>query len=130
MVIIAAMWLLAATPAAQTRPYDVLMKDVASTVEGLRKGLNSGDLTGAAATAGRLERLFVETEAFWAPFRTKDALDAARGARGVAVSIAAAIKGKDAQKAKDAAAGLGRFCTACHNSHREQMPDKSYRIRP
>ena len=42
LTIAATTWLLGATPAAQTRPYDVLMKDVASTADGLRKGLGSG----------------------------------------------------------------------------------------
>lgn len=62
--------------------------------------------------------------------KTKDAIDAAKGARETSGAVAAAAKEKDLQKAKTAAAGLGRFCGTCHNSHREQMPDESYRIRP
>jgi cytochrome c556 len=115
---------------APRRPYDVVMKEVGSTVATLRKNLEGGDAGAVAADAGRLERLFKETEDFWTPFRTRDALDAAKGARDLSGTIAAAAKEKDVQKARTASAGLGRFCTACHNSHREQMPDKSYRIRP
>ena len=117
-------------PAAQARRYDLIMKDVASTFDTLRKNLDGGNGTAAAADAGKLERLFRETEDFWTPFKTKDALDAARGARESSVAVAAAVKENDLQKAKTAATGLGRFCGACHNSHREQMPDKSYRIKP
>jgi cytochrome c556 len=105
------------------------MKDMAATVEILRKDLD-GDLAAAAADAGRLERLFGETEEFWSRFKTKDAIDAARGGRDVAVAVAAAARNADVQKAKAAASGLGKFCAACHNSHREQLPDKSYRIKP
>jgi cytochrome c556 len=115
---------------AQARPYDVIMKDVASAFDALRKSVEASDFAGSAEHSQRLERLFKETEDFWTKFRTKDAIDAAVGAKELSASIAAAANAKDAQKMKTAAGGLGKFCTSCHDSHREQMPDKSYRIRP
>ena len=121
--------LVAAPAFAQRRPYNLVMKDIASTVEALRKDLDS-DLAKGATTAGKLEGLFKETEDFWTQFKTKDAIDAAQGGQGVARAVAAAARNKDAQNAKNAASGLGKFCAACHNSHREQLPDKSYRIKP
>src|SRR5688572_16897310 len=60
------------------RPYDVLMKDVASTVGSLRKNLDGGDLAAAAVDSKKLEALFRDVEDFWTPFKTKDAMDAAR----------------------------------------------------
>jgi hypothetical protein len=129
-MVIAVIGLFASTVAAQKRPYNVVMKDVASTAGSLRKGLEGGDLTGTAADAEKLEQLLREVEDFWTPFRTKDAIDAAKGAREISGAIAAAAKVKDLQKARTAASGLGRFCSTCHDSHREQMPDKSYRIKP
>ena len=130
VIAFAVAWLWAGGVSAQKRPYNLIMKDVASSFDGLRKHLEGDALPAAAAEARRLEALFKETEDFWAPFRTKDAIDAARGAREAAAASASAATAKDAAKAKTAASGVGRFCTACHNSHREQMPDKSYRIRP
>jgi cytochrome c556 len=115
---------------AQARPYNVIMKDVASAFAALRKSVEASDFAGSIEHSQRLERLFKETEDFWTKFRTKDAIDAAVGAKELSASIAAAASAKDAQKMKTAAGGLGRFCTSCHESHREQMPDKSYRIRP
>ena len=112
------------------RPYDVLMKDVGVTFATLRKNLDGTDLAAITADAEKLERLFRETEDFWARFKTRDAIEAARGARESARTVATAAKEKDLAKARTTAAGLGRFCTACHNSHREQMPDKTYRIKP
>lgn len=114
---------------AQKRPYNLVMKDVGTTSEALRRNLD-GTSGAAAADAERLAQLFQETEDFWTPFKTKDAIDAAKGARELATAVAAAVRAKDMEKAKTAASGLGRFCTSCHNAHREQMPDKSYRIRP
>jgi cytochrome c556 len=124
--------ILAATAiaSAQARPYNVIMKDVAAASGALRKSVEASDFAAAAEQARRLEQLFEETEEFWARFKTKDAIDAAAGARELSASIAAAAGAKDAAKMKTAASGLGRFCTTCHDSHREQMPDKSYRIRP
>jgi len=114
----------------QARPYNVIMKDVATSFGALRKSVAAPDFATSAEHARRLERLFKETEDFWTKFKTKDALDAAKGARELSAAIAAAASAKDAQKLKTSADGLGRFCTTCHDSHRVQMPDKSYRIRP
>jgi hypothetical protein len=118
------------TAAAQTRPYNAIMKDVAAASGALRKSVEASDFTASAEQARQLEQLFKETETFWTKFRTKDAIDAAAGARELSASIAAAAAAKDAPKMKTAASGLGRFCTTCHDSHRELMPDKTYRIRP
>jgi hypothetical protein len=115
---------------AQSRPYNVIMKDVAAASGALRKSVEGSDFAASAEQARRLEQLFKETEDFWTRFKTKDAIDAAAGARELAASIAASASVKDASKMKTAASGLGRFCTMCHDSHREQMPDKSYRIKP
>ncbi len=115
---------------AQARPYDVIMKEVGSTLGALRKTVDDSDFARSAEQAERLERLFKETGDFWAKFKTKDAIDAAAGARELAASIVAAARAKDAAKTKAGVSGLPRFCTTCHDSHREQMPDKSYRIRP
>ena len=116
--------------AGQKRPYNVVMKEVAATSEALRKSLDANSGEAAATEADTLARLFQETEDFWTPFRTRDAIDAAKGARELSATVAAAIRAKDLQRARKEVSGLGRFCTSCHNSHREQMPDKSYRIRP
>jgi cytochrome c556 len=115
---------------AQARPYNVVMMDVSSAFNALRKSVEASDFVASAEHARRLEQLFQETEDFWTKFRTRDAIEAAAGARKLSASIAAAAAAKDTSKMKEAAGGLGRFCTTCHDSHREQMPDKSYRIRP
>ena len=127
---IAVAGLLGSPAAAQKRPYDLLMRDIASTFDTLRKDLDGGNMATAAADAARLERLFREIEEFWTSFKTIDAIDAAKGAREASTAVAAAARDKDLPKARTAVSGLGRFCATCHNSHREQMPDKSYRIKP
>ena len=71
-----------ASLAQQKRPYNELMKDVAATYASVKKNLDANVAPAAAADAAKLQSLFKETEDFWAQFKTKDALDAAKGARG------------------------------------------------
>jgi cytochrome c556 len=119
-----------ASYAQQKRPYNELMKDVASTYASVKKNLDANVGPAAAADAAKLQTLFKETEDFWSQFKTKDALDAAKGAQDAAAAIGAAAKANNIQKAQTSYNGVGKFCAACHASHREQMPDKSYKIKP
>jgi cytochrome c556 len=131
IVVIAAAGLLAASNGfAQKKPYDQLMKEIGSTFASLRKNLDASAAATAVEDATKLEGLFRETEAFWTAFKTKDAIDAAKGAREAASAVAASAKAGSIPKAQTAYAGIGKYCTACHNAHREQMPDKTYRIKP
>ena len=116
--------------AQQKRPYNELMKDVASTYASVKKNLDANAAPAAAADAAKLQTLFKETEDFWTQFKTKDALDAAKGAQDAAAAIGAAAKANNIQKAQTSYNGVGKFCAGCHASHREQMPDKSYKIKP
>src|SRR5262245_27813884 len=116
--------------AQQKRPYNELMKDVAATYASVKKNLDSGVGPAAAADAAKLQALFKETEDFWSTFKTKDAMDAAQNAQQGAAAIADAAKANNIQKAQGFYTAVGKFCAACHTSHREQMPDKSYKIKP
>ena len=130
VIIVAAVFAASASFAQQKRPYDQLMKDVQLTYASVKKNLDANAGTAAAADAAKLEGLFKETETFWAQFKTKDALDAVKSAQQGAAAVAAAAKANNIQKAQAAYTGVGKSCAACHTSHREQMPDKSYRIKP
>ena len=41
-----------------------------------------------------------------------------------------AAKDNNGQKAQAAYNAIGKSCKGCHDSHRESMPDKSFRIKP
>ena len=130
VIIVAAICAGSASFAQQKRPYDELMKDIAATYASVKKNLDAKAGPAAAADAAKLEGLFKDTEAFWAQFKTKDALDAAQGAQKGLAALAAASKANDIQKAQASYTAVGKSCATCHASHREQMPDKSYRIKP
>jgi cytochrome c556 len=116
--------------AQQKRPYDVVMKDVNGTFATLKKDLDGNNLTSAAEDAAKLQGMFKETEDFWTPFKTRDAIDFSKGAQAASQAIAAAAKEGNGQKAQTAYASVGKYCKGCHDSHRELMPDKSFRIKP
>ena len=116
--------------AQQKRPYDVVMKDVNGTFASLKKNLDSNSLPLAAEDAVKLEGMFKETENFWTPFKTKDAIDFAKGAQSAFQVVAAAAKEGNGQKAQAAYGSVGKYCKGCHDSHRELMPDKSFKIKP
>lgn len=106
------------------------MKEVAPAYADFKTHLDAKAFTAAAEDAAKLDRLFKETENFWAAFKTKDALDFSRNAQAASQNASAAAKETNAQKAQAAYTAIGKSCKGCHDSHRESMPDKSFRIKP
>ncbi len=86
VIVIAAVFVFATAFAQQHRPYNQIMKDVGATFASLKKNLDANSATAAAQDAAKLEGLFAETEAFWAPFDTKDAISFAKRARDAAAA--------------------------------------------
>src|SRR6266850_729444 len=130
VIVIAAFAAVGMTLPAQNRAYDQVMKDVAPTYANLKKNLDSSAFAVAAEDAAKLESLFKETETFWTPFKTRDALDFAKSVQLAAKNVGAAAREMNGQKAQAAYAGIGKSCKGCHDSHRETMPDKSFKIKP
>jgi cytochrome c556 len=115
--------------AQQHRPYDQIMKDVGATFASLRKNLDSNSAAAAAQDAARLEGLMTETEAFWAPLNTQDAVGFAKSAREAAAAAGAAAKKNDIKAAQSSAAAVQKNCGSCHFAHREET-SKGYLIKP
>ena len=83
----------------------------------------------AVEDAAKLERLFTEVEAFWAPFDTQDAVGFAKRARDAAAAIGTASKGTDIKAAQASVAVVQKSCANCHLSHREET-GKGFLIKP
>ncbi len=129
VVVIAAVFVLATAFAQQHRPYNQIMKDVGATFASLKKNLDANSATAAAQDAAKLEGLFAETEAFWAPFDTKDAISFAKRARDAAAAVGAAAKGNDIKAAQESYSVIQKNCANCHFSHREET-GKGFLIKP
>src|SRR5437764_12919548 len=100
IIIIAAVVAGATASAQQHRPYNLIMKDVGTTFASLKKNLDANSAASAAEDAAKLEGLFTETEAFWSPLDTKDAVNFAKRAREAAGAVGAAAKGSDIKAAQ------------------------------
>jgi cytochrome c556 len=130
--IIAAL-LVGATAFAQQQPhrlYNEIMKDVAATFPSLKKNLDANNGAAAAEDAAKLQKFFSETEAFWAPLNTQDAVRISKKAQEVAASIATAAKANDMKTATASYATLQRACGSCHSAHRDEITGGGYTIKP
>ena len=120
-----------ATAFAQQQPhrlYNEIMKDVGATFASLKKNLDANSAAAAIEDAAKLQGLFKETEAFWAPLKTKDAVDFAKRASDAAAAVGVAAK-SDTKAALESYTGLQKNCAGCHFSHREDT-GKGFLIRP
>src|SRR2546427_8993133 len=129
LIIIAGVFAAGMASAQQHRPYDQIMKDVGATFASLRKNLDANSAAVAADDAAKLEGLFTETEAFWTPLDTKDAINFAKRARGGAAAVAASAKGNDIKAAQASYAVIQKSCANCHFTHREET-GKGFLIKP
>jgi len=106
------------------------MKDVAATFPNLKKNLDANNGAAAAEDAAKLQKFFSETEAFWAPLNTQDAVRLSKKAQEVAASISTAAKANDMKTATAAYATLQRTCGSCHTAHRDEITGGGYTIKP
>jgi len=114
---------------AQQRPYNQVMKEVQATFASLRKDIDANSADAATQDAAKLQGLFKETEAFWAQFKTKDAILHARTALDASAAVEAAAKNKDFKKAQASYGAITKECGLCHFSHREET-QTGFIIRP
>jgi hypothetical protein len=105
------------------------MKDVGETFASLKKNLDGNSAAAAAQDAAKLEGLFAETEAFWTPLETKDAMNFAKNARTGLAAVGAAAKANDTKAALTLYAAVQKNCGNCHLAHREDT-GKGFLIRP
>ena len=129
VMIVVAVVFVEATAFAQQRLHDLVMKDIGATFASVGRNLNANSAVAAAEDAARLEALFQETERWWAPLNTKDALKYARFARDGAAAVRAASSRGDIDMAKESYATIRSACTGCHFTHREEISN-GYVIKP
>lgn len=100
------------------------MKDVQAGVGAVR-GAN-GDVAAAAAGAKAVEAALASVEAFWKGRNDDAAVKMNADSRAAALAVA---KAADATAQAEATRAMFGTCKACHDVHREQLPDKSYKLK-
>jgi cytochrome c556 len=115
---------------AQQRDMDAIMKEVGPTFGGMNKNIGSG---GAAADvqkdAEKLQGLFKEAGGFMKAQKAEKGVGWARDAETAAGDIAKAAKANDMAAVKAGNDKLKANCKACHDVHREMLPDKTSKFK-
>jgi hypothetical protein len=109
--------------------YSKTMKEVAQNNMKLGKSVASTSEADAAAAGARLETLFKDVQAYWEGKKVEDAAMFAKNAAAAAHSISTAASAHDMAATATAAGTLRAQCASCHMAHREQLPDKTFKMK-
>ncbi len=113
--------------AQQTPDLSPTMKDVGATMGSLRKNLDAKSAADVQKDAEKLQTLFTQSEGFFKAMKAQDAVDTAKANAGLAGDIAKAAKAGNLDAAAAPAGAIQKTCKSCHDVHREQLPDKSFK---
>src|SRR5262245_7299520 len=106
-----------------------IMKDVAATQNKMRMDMMSGSAADVAADAQKLQQDFTQAMGFFKAMKAQDAVDTAKANVERAGEIAKAAKANNLDAAKAPAGELQKSCKGCHDVHREQLPDKTFKFK-
>ena len=106
-----------------------VMKDVGATQRKLGMDIMAGNAADVAASAEKLQSDFTQAEGFFKAMKAQDAVDMARANVEAAEKVVKAAKANDMEAAKAAAGTINKSCKACHDVHREQLPDKTFKFK-
>ena len=106
-----------------------IMKDVAATQQKMGMDMMAGNAADVAMDAQKLQQDFTQAQGFFKAMKAQDAVDAAKGNADAAGLIMKAAKANNLEDAKAPAKTIKGSCKACHDVHREQLPDKTYKFK-
>ena len=109
--------------------YSTTMKDVNAQNGALRKAITSASEADVTAAAAKLETDFKNVQAYWETKKTEDASMFATNAVAAAQAIQKAVAAHDMAAANAALMTLRQQCAGCHKEHREQNPDKTFKMK-
>jgi hypothetical protein len=133
-ILVATASLAAQTPMARMaisseEDYSKTMKEVGQQAAALRKSIATPNEEGAAAAAARLETIFKDVQAYWEMKKVDDAATFAKNAVGATQAVQKAVAAHDMAAAGTANQTLASQCMGCHTAHREQQPDKTFKMK-
>ena len=106
-----------------------IMKDVAATQQKMGMDMMAGNAADVAMDAQKLQQDFTQAQGFFKAKNAQDAVDAAKANADAAGLIMKAAKANNLEDAKAPAKTIKGSCKACHDVHREQLPDKTYKFK-
>ena len=110
--------------------YQKAMKDILGAMQASGKAIReAGDLSAVVAGAKTIDGALASIDGFWAARKDAEAVKMNAASRAAAAAVGKAAESKDAVATGEAMKALQGTCKACHDVHREQLPDKTYKIK-
>jgi cytochrome c556 len=110
--------------------YQKAMKDVLAGMQSSGKAIReAGDLSPVVAGAKAIDTALASIDGFWSARKDTEAVKMNAASRAAAAALGKAAESKDVAATGEAMKTLQGTCKACHDVHREQLPDKTYKIK-
>lgn len=106
-----------------------IMKEVGPTQQAMRKAIDSKSAADVEREATKLQGLFQKAAGVFKALKAQDAVDATMGNANAAGEIVKAAKAGNLDSATAPATTIQKSCKGCHDIHREQLPDKTYKFK-
>ncbi len=123
--------LLATTTTTAEKPpeeYAKAMRDIRAAMENVDKALKAVDFEAVTKNAAIVEDAFLLVEKYWTG-KAEDALKWSQAAGKAASDLGSAASMASGDGIAFSAKELAAMCTACHEAHRERLPDGSFQIK-
>jgi uncharacterized protein YcnI len=109
--------------------YAKAMKEIGPAFTAMQRDNAAMNHADGIKQAQLLSDRFKDVQAYWDAKKAPDAVAAAKDAIAAADDTVKASSVMDMTALTSAQQKMAASCTACHKAHREQLPDKSYRIK-
>jgi hypothetical protein len=115
----------------QGRDLQPMMKEIQPTSGAITTGMQNRAMSkeDVVKNADKLQGLFKEVSAFMQGKNITDAVGFANDAANAAAELSKAAKANDADAMFAAQKTITKQCATCHAAHREQLPDKTFKLK-
>ena len=117
------------TLVAQEQDLPPIMKEVPTTMASLRKNLDAKSAAAVAMDAQKLQMLFTQAAGIFKAMKAKSAVELSKAQAERAGAIVTAANANNLDAAAEPAGAMQKACKGCHDIHREQLPDKTFKFK-
>jgi hypothetical protein len=109
---------------------DATMKRVGTAQQATGKAIKSGDFAEARKQVAAVRQALGEAESFWVTHKKDDAVKMSKETLANLTKIEEALSASAPNVENLFAMMKGAGCGNCHKAYREELPDKTYQLRP
>jgi cytochrome c556 len=109
---------------------DATMKRVGTAQQATGKAIKSGDFAEARKQMAAVKAALTEAESFWVTHKKDDAVKMNKETLANLTKIEEALAASTPNVENLFAMMKGAGCGNCHKAYREELPDKTYQLKP